>query len=73
MGKCGTGTGVVFKPSGWDAMSEFEKGVYADMESVDRVILYAIKALELIEFARLMTAEDIRLLKRLVEEMRGTP
>jgi len=48
-------------------MNDFTKQVYAEMSSVDRVLLYMAKAQELIEFAKVMTDEDIRLLKKVYE------
>jgi len=48
-------------------MTEFEKSVYTDMKSVDRVLLWAIKAIELMEFSDLLTKEDILLVRDLVK------
>lgn len=50
-------------------MSDFERQIYADMTSVDRVSLYMVKCMELIEFQKVMTEEDIQLLVKLVRHM----
>ena len=52
-------------------MTEFEKSVYTDMKSVDRVLLWAIKAIELMELSDLLTKEDILLVRDLVKMERG--
>lgn len=49
-------------------MTEFQKAVYAGMTSADRVLLFLEKHQELLEFARNMTNNDVRLLKRLIDE-----
>ena len=51
-------------------VNDFAKKVYADMSSVDRVLLYMVKAQELIEFTKNMTDEDIRLLKKVFDTMK---
>ena len=43
-------------------MSEFERQVYADMKSADRVLLWMATCVELSEFSDMLTAEDIELL-----------
>lgn len=40
-------------------MSEFERQVYADMKSADRVLLWMAKCVELSEFSDILTKEDI--------------
>lgn len=49
-------------------MTEFEKGVYSDLGSTDRVLLWMVKALELKRFMDMMKDEDFSLLKRLFVE-----
>lgn len=44
-------------------MTEFEKQVYADMSSVNRVELWMMKATELIEFMDCMTEHDFKLIR----------
>lgn len=51
-------------------MTDFERQIYADMKSVDRVLLLMIKANELIEFGEIMTDEDVELLKYVRDELR---
>lgn len=41
-------------------MSEFERQVYADMKSADRVLLWMAKCVELFEFSDILTKEDIK-------------
>lgn len=45
-------------------MTPFEKQVYYDMQSTDRVLLWMIKCQELMEFSEMMTKEDILGLKK---------
>ena len=40
-------------------MSEFERQIYADMKSTDRVSLWVAKCMELAEFSCILTDEDI--------------
>lgn len=40
-------------------MSEFERQIYADMKSTDRVSLWVAKCMELAEFSFILTDEDI--------------
>lgn len=40
-------------------MSEFERQVYADMKSTDRILIWMIKYMELSEFTDILTDEDI--------------
>ncbi len=49
-------------------MTEFEKQVYADMSSVNRVELWMIKATELLEFMDCLTEHDYKLIR---ETFRG--
>lgn len=49
-------------------MTEFAKAVYEGMTSSDRVLLFLQKHQELLEFARIMTDNDVRLLKQLIDE-----
>ena len=49
-------------------MNDWEKEVLRDFRPVDRVLLYMMKTMELIDLAKMMTDEDIRLLKILVKE-----
>lgn len=44
-------------------MTEFEKQVYADMHSVNRVELWMVKAIELMEFMDYMTEHDFKLIR----------
>jgi len=48
-------------------MTEFEKSVYTDMKSGDRVLLWAVKAIELMELSDLLTKADILLARDLVK------
>ena len=41
-------------------MSEFERQIYADMKSTDRVSLWVAKCMELAEFSCILTDEDIK-------------
>lgn len=41
-------------------MNEFERQVYADMKSADRVLLWMAKCVELFEFSDILTKEDIK-------------
>ena len=40
-------------------MNEFERQVYADMKSTDRILIWMIKYMELVDFSNLLTDEDI--------------
>ena len=40
-------------------MSEFERQIYADMKSTDRISIWIIKCMELAEFSCILTDEDI--------------
>ena len=48
-------------------MSEFERQVYADMESTDRILLWMAKCIELFEFSDILTKEDIKGLVRVLQ------
>lgn len=50
-------------------MTEFEKQTYKDMSRADRVSIWMIKASEFFEFSRLMTNEDAKFLKKVLEAM----
>ena len=54
-------------------MDNWMKAVLADFRPVDRVLIYMMKAKELIELAKLMTDEDMRLLKSLVQKSENEP
>ena len=41
-------------------MSKFERQVYADMKSTDRILIWMIKYMELSEFTDILTDEDIK-------------
>ena len=41
-------------------MSEFERQIYADLKSTDRVLIWMIKYMELSEFTDILTDEDIK-------------
>lgn len=41
-------------------MNEFERQIYADMESTDRILIWMIKYMELSEFTDILTDEDIK-------------
>ena len=41
-------------------MTEFEKQVYTDMSSADRILLWMMKCSEFMEFSEIMTEADIR-------------
>lgn len=45
-------------------MSEFERQIYADMKSTDRILIWMIKYMELSEFTDILTDEDIKRLIR---------
>lgn len=49
-------------------MDSWTKDILSDFRAVDRVLLYMMKVMELIELAKIMTDEDICLLKMLVKE-----
>lgn len=40
-------------------MSEFERQIYTDLKSTDRVSLWVAKCMELAEFSCILTDEDI--------------
>ena len=48
-------------------MTEFEKSVYSEMKSIDRILIYTSKILEVIEFQKLLTKDDIELLVRYIK------
>ena len=48
-------------------MSEFERRIYADMESTDRILLWMAKCIELFEFSDILTKEDIKGLVRVLK------
>lgn len=50
-------------------MTPFEKQVYYDMQSTDRVLLWMIKCQELMEFVDIMTEEDIRVVRQVCNLM----
>ena len=50
-------------------MTEFEKQTYKDMSRADRVSIWMIKASEFFEFSRLMTNEDAKFLKKVLDAM----
>lgn len=41
-------------------MSEFERQIYADLKSTDRILIWMIKYMELSEFTDILTDEDIK-------------
>lgn len=45
-------------------MTKFQRRAYAEMKSVDRVLLYLEKIDELMEFQKILTDQDLLLLKR---------
>ncbi|MEA5042217.1 MAG: hypothetical protein VB053_06695 [Oscillibacter ruminantium] len=45
-------------------MTKFQRSAYAEMKSVDRVLLYLEKIDELMEFQNILTDQDLLLLKR---------
>lgn len=45
-------------------MTKFQRSAYAEMKSVDRVLLYLEKIDELMEFQKILTDQDLLLLKR---------
>jgi len=47
-------------------VTDFERQIYADMTSTDRILLYMKKCMDLIEFQKIMTEQDIKLLVKLV-------
>lgn len=49
-------------------MNDWEKDILRDFRPVDRVLLHMMKVMELIDLAKMMTDEDICLLKMLVKE-----
>ena len=51
-------------------MSEFERQIYADLKSTDRVSLWVAKCMELAEFSCILTNEDIDLIAMVYKNMR---
>ena len=49
-------------------MDSWTKDVFSNFRPVDRVLLYMMKVMELIDLQELMTEEDIALIKRLVKK-----
>ena len=52
-------------------MTEFQKQVYADMKSIDRILLWMVKCQELIEFSSIMTKEDLEGIRKVCDLMEG--
>lgn len=50
-------------------MTEFEKQTYKEMDRATRVSIWMIKASEFFEFSRIMTKEDAKFLKRVLDVM----
>ena len=50
-------------------MTETEKRIYSDMRSIDRITLWLDKYRELIEFSKVMTAEDLSGIQKVCEYM----
>lgn len=50
-------------------VTEFAKQTYKDMSTANRVRIWMIKASEFFEFSRLMTNEDAKFLKRVLDVM----
>lgn len=48
-------------------MNEFERQVYADMKSTDRILLWMAKCIELFEFSDILTKEDIKGIVRVLQ------
>ena len=48
-------------------MNEFERQVYEDMESTDRILLWMAKCIELLEFSDILTKEDIKGIVRVLQ------
>lgn len=48
-------------------MTKFQRSAYAEMKSVDRVLLYLEKIDELMEFQKILTDQDLLLLKRYLD------
>lgn len=48
-------------------MTKFQRRAYAEMKSVDRVLLYLEKIDELMEFQKILTDQDLLLLKRYLD------
>lgn len=48
-------------------MNEFERQVYADMKSTDRILLWMAKCIELLEFSDILTKEDIKGIVRVLQ------
>lgn len=53
-------------------MTDLERRIYADMAGIDRILLYLKKCEDLIEFYKIMTEEDIKLLAGFVELVQHT-
>ncbi len=49
-------------------MTEFEKQIYKDMNSVDRVLILLAKLEDFLGFKELMTKDDIKLIQKLVKQ-----
>lgn len=54
-------------------MTDLERRIYADMAGIDRILLYLKKCEDLIEFHKIMTEEDIKLLVELVQHTDEEP
>ena len=52
-------------------MTDWERSVYADMKSVDRVLLLMIKVMDLLEFQKVLTKADWKLVDDLIERTKS--
>ena len=55
-------------------MNNFQRRIYTDMNSVDRILIWMTKYQEFMEFSRILTDQDIKNLYEICDLMkRGTP
>lgn len=52
-------------------MTDWERSVYADMKSVDRVLLLMVKVMDLLEFQKVLTREDWKLVGDLIKRTKA--
>lgn len=52
-------------------MTDWERNVYADMKSVDRVLLLMVKVMDLLEFQKVLTREDWKLVDDLIKRTKA--
>lgn len=50
-------------------MTDFQRQVYADMKSTDRILLWMVKIQELLEFSEVMTEQDMKGIRKVCDMM----